>query len=95
MSTNETPDAKLAFAALLAGLHDDTLIGPRELAALTASTCQTTQKLARRSPERLPPRAAVPGRQLRWHLGTVRAWIRAHRTTAPDNPVRRVGAPRR
>ena len=95
MSTNETPDPKVALAAVLAGLHDDTLIGPRELAALTASTWQSTQKLARRSPERLPPRATVPGRQLRWRLGTVRAWIRSHGTTVPEMSVRRVGAPRK
>lgn len=88
-------EARGLLAARVACLHDDTFIGPIELAALTSSTVQTVQKLAKRNPERLPPRAAVASRRLIWHLGTVRAWIRAHRTTEPENPVRRVGAPRK
>ena len=91
----EKHEARGLVAIRVASLHDDTLIGPLELAALMSSTWQTVQKLAKRDPERLPPRAAVVSRRLVWHLGTVRAWIRAHRTTAPDNPGRRVGAPRK
>jgi predicted DNA-binding transcriptional regulator AlpA len=95
MAEIDTSHPRIKLAAQLALMADDTLIGPDEVASLLASTWQSVQKLARRDPERLPPRAAVSGRRLRWHLGTVREWIRAHRTTALENPTRRVGAPRK
>lgn len=91
----QAPDQRTALAVLLAQLDDDTLIGPIELASLVSSTEKSVQKMARRAPDRLPPRAAVAGRLLRWHLGTVRSWIRNHSTTAACSPARRVGAPRK
>lgn len=95
MSGIDKHEARTLVATRVASLHDDTLIGPQELAALISSTWQNVQKVAKRDPGRLPPRAAVPGRLLRWHLGTVRAWIRNHSTTAVTGPARRVGAPRK
>jgi hypothetical protein len=88
-------DEQLDLAARLSRLHDDTLIGPGEVASLVASTLKSVQKLARLAPERLPPRTAVSGRLLRWRLGTVREWIRAQSLPAASAPIRRVGAPRR
>jgi len=88
-------EARVRIAAGVATLHDDTLIGPLELAALLSSTPQTVQKLSKREPGRLPPRAAVMSRRLVWHLGSVRAWIRARGTTAADSQARRLGAPRK
>lgn len=88
-------EVRARVAAGVGALHDDTLIGPLELAALLSSTPQNIQKLAKREPERLPPRATVMSRRLVWHLGSVRAWIRACGTAVTASQARRVGAPRK
>lgn len=88
-------EVRARIAASVGTLHDDTLIGPLELAALLSSTLQNIQKLAKREPQRLPPRATVISRRLVWHLGSVRAWIRSHGTSVTESQARRVGAPRK
>jgi predicted DNA-binding transcriptional regulator AlpA len=88
-------DDQLDLAAQLSQLHDDTFIGPGEVACLVASTRKSVQKLSRLAPDRLPPRVVGSGRLLRWRLGTVRDWIRAQSPPAPAAQSRRVGAPRR
>lgn len=57
-------------------LHDDQVIGARELAALLNTTKAQIYKLNSIAPERLPPRLKKCGRKLSWRVGTCRAWIR-------------------
>lgn len=63
-------------------LHDDQVIGARELAALLNTTKGQIYKLNSIAPERLPPRLKKYGRKLAWRIGTCRAWIRTEEVRA-------------
>lgn len=87
-------------AVLLQRLADDQVVGTKELAVLLNTTEGQIYKLSSSAPERLPPRLAVFGRKLAWHLGTCRGWLRDQAkievsvATAADAPVKRMGRPR-
>lgn len=95
--SQEISDRRIRLVAWISKLHSDTLIGPREIAAMHGTTVGSIHQLRAKHPERLPPTAAVGGRQLRWHLGTVRKWLRDRATTgtaASTQAVKRTGRPR-
>ena len=75
---------RMRLAALVSGLHEDTNIGTRELAALQGTTVGTIHQLRAKHPERLPPTSGIGGRRLRWHLGTVQKWLREHATATTN-----------
>jgi hypothetical protein len=87
-------------AVVLQRLDDDQVVGTKELAVLLNTTEGQIYKLSSSAPDRLPPRLAVFGRKLAWHLGTCRAWLREQaKITVPvapaiDTPVKRMGRPR-
>lgn len=78
-------------------LHDDQVIGARELAVLLHTTEAQVYKLSSTAPARLPPRLKVFGRKLAWRVGTCRAWVRAQDsmdTPATAGSAKRLGRPR-
>lgn len=95
--SQEISDRRIRLVAWISKLHSDTLIGPREIAAMHGTTVGSIHQLRAKHPERLPPTAGVGGRQLRWHLGTVRKWLHDRATTATaasTQTVKRTGRPR-
>lgn len=60
----------------LAKLHDDQVIGSKELAVLLNTTAGQVYKLSATAPDHLPPRLRIFGRKLAWRLGTCREWLR-------------------
>lgn len=87
-------------AVTLQRLDDDQVVGAKELAILLNTTEGQIYKLSSSEPDRLPPRLAVFGRKLAWHLGTCRAWLREQakiamaEASATDVQVKRMGRPR-
>lgn len=70
---NVLPNVKLASE--VSQLPDDVLIGAAELAALTGYALLNVRQCRRRPVAGLPQ--PLPGlARLRWHLGTVRTWMR-------------------
>ena len=95
--SQELSDSRIRLVAWISKLHPDTLIGPREIAAMSGTTVGSIHQLRAKHPERLPPTAGVGGWQLRWHLGTARKWLHDRATAATaasTTAVKRTGRPR-
>lgn len=80
-------------------LHDDQVIGIRELAQFLNTTEGQLYKLNTTCPDRLPPRLVMFGRRLAWRMGTCRQWLRSDQQAsaqahAENNEVRK-GRPRK
>jgi predicted DNA-binding transcriptional regulator AlpA len=99
--SQDLAEIRMRVAALVSRMHEDSLIGPRELAALHSTTVGAIHQLRAKHPERLPPTAGVGGRQLRWHLGTAQKWLRDRATATSAASVslaeaaKRNGRPRK
>jgi predicted DNA-binding transcriptional regulator AlpA len=79
-------------------LHDDQVIGIRELAQFLNTTEAQLYKLNTTCPDRLPPRLVMFGRRLAWRMGACRQWLRAdQQPLAPslhETGTTRMGRPR-
>ncbi len=79
-------------------LHDDQVIGIRELAQFLNTTEAQLYKLNTTCPDRLPPRLVMFGRRLAWRMGACRQWLRSdqqpHTHSPPEMGTTRMGRPR-
>jgi predicted DNA-binding transcriptional regulator AlpA len=92
-------DQTNSLRKLLAGMHDDQLIGVSELAVMLNTSSGMIYRLAYVGSPKLPPRITTFGRKLTWRLGTCREWLRAqpvdggHRSPEVVG-TKRIGRPR-
>lgn len=79
-------------------LHDDQVIGIRELAQFLNTTEAQLYKLNTTCPDRLPPRLVMFGRRLAWRMGACRQWLRSDQQpltpSLPETGTTRKGRPR-
>jgi predicted DNA-binding transcriptional regulator AlpA len=94
-------DQTNSLRKLLAGLHDDQLIGVSELAVMLNTSTGMIYRLAYVDSSRLPPKITTFGRKLTWRLGTCREWLRSQpeaggprsMEVASTKRIGRLGAP--
>lgn len=66
-------------------LHDDQVIGARELAKFLNTTEGQIYKLSATDASRLPPRLTMLGRRLAWRMGACRQWLRRGEVQEPTD----------
>lgn len=89
----------LDLAQKVGNLPDCSLVGVREVAALTGIAPSSFKKLAQRKKMNMPAQSLLGGRHLAWNLGDIRTWLNGSRSDDGDAPAlnerRRPGRPKK